>query len=116
IPIEGDDFDLEDAFDLLARGALEKSGCKLGVVAGIENSRASGDLQSLPSRIVHQEEAHAIVLREVACRDELPIAAQVGERELASVERVQESRRSAAVLQIRPPIGGHRRQVEAVAT
>jgi hypothetical protein len=53
------------------------------------------------------------VLREVADRDVLPVAAEVGEAERAGVEDPQEAARATAMLDVRLPVRAGGREEEA---
>ncbi len=54
------------------------------------------------------------VLRQIALRDVLPVAAVVGEGDRVLVEDLHEALRAAAVLDIGWAVGGRRRKIEAV--
>ena len=65
-------------------------------------------------RVVHQEEERLRVLGQVAQRDVLAVAAEVGEAERVLVDHLQEPGRAAAVLDVRLPVGVRGAQVEHV--
>src|SRR4029077_1967346 len=76
---------------------------------------AAPDLEPARMRPVHQEQMHAVVLGEIADAEILPIAREIREAESAVVEYLQEARRTAAMLHVRPAFAARRRHEEAVA-
>src|SRR5262245_51683357 len=64
--------------------------------------------------VVHEEQAGAIVGREVACADVLAIATIVGKGECAVIHQLEEAARASAVLNVRPARLRDRRHVETV--
>jgi len=66
---------------LVARG--HQGSDELGIV--FHDAPRAPDLHPAPLRVVDQEQERSAVLAEIAARDELPVAAVVGERNSALV-------------------------------
>ncbi len=64
----------------------------------LDHARLAPDLHAAAMRIVDQKQMRLGIFREIAERDVLPVAGEIGERHRALVEHVQEARRPAAVL------------------
>src|SRR5471032_3258496 len=80
----------------------------------LDDPRAAPQLDPLLRGEVQDEDVGAIVLLEMTERDVLPIAGEVGESEFARADRLQETRRSAAMLDIRPAVGAGGRKKEGI--
>lgn len=74
------------------------------------------ELQALATGVVHEEERDAVVGGDVARREELAVAGEIGEAEGVRVEELQETARAAPVLNVGPAVGVDRGHVEAVAS
>jgi hypothetical protein len=64
--------------------------------------------------IIHHEDIGLRILREVSFGDVLPVAAVIRERQRVLVQNLDEALWPAAMLDIGLPIGGCRREIEAV--
>ena len=71
----------------------------------IDDARLAPDLDAAAVRIVHHEDMRLRVLREIALRDVLPVAAVVGERDRVLVEDFDKALRPAAMLDIGMAVG-----------
>src|SRR5580658_8715601 len=80
----------------------------------VDDAGAPPDLETTSALVVDDEEHDAVVLREVADGDQLPVAGIVGEGERAIVDHPEESRGAAAMLHMRPAFPARRRDEEAV--
>ena len=80
----------------------------------LDHPSRAPDLDPPPLGVVHQEEERPRVLREVAQRDVLAVAAEVGEGERPLVQDLQEAGRAAPVLDVRLALGVRRPEVEHV--
>ncbi len=76
--------------------------------------RASPELDASTIRVVHEEDERLRVLLQVAHRDVLPIAAEVGERERALVEHLEEALGTTPVLHVGLAIGAGSAEIEGV--
>ena len=85
---------------------------QLGVV--LDHPGSAPQLDPLLVGVVHQEEERPGVLRQVAERDVLAVAAEVGEGQRPVVQHLQEARRSASMLDVRLPLGAGRAKVEHI--
>src|SRR4029078_13226275 len=65
--------------------------------------------------VVHQEDERLGILRQVAQRNVLLVAAEVGEAQRPFIDDPQEARPTTAVLNVRLPFGVRRREVELAA-
>src|SRR5215471_1105470 len=80
----------------------------------LDHTRATPDLDPALPRVVHEEQEGAIVLRQIAERDVLPVASEVDEAERLVVEDAEKSRGAAAMLDIRLPIRAGGSKIETV--
>ncbi len=70
--------------------------------------------QTPAALVIDQEQHHAVVPGKVADRDVLPVARIIGKGERAVVEHLEEARRPAPVLHVRPAVGARRANEEVV--
>ena len=67
----------------------------------LDGARRSPDLHPLAGCVIHEEQHRAGVICEVAGRDVLPVAAEIGEGEGVRIENAQEFLRASAMLDVR---------------
>ena len=85
------------------------------VVDGVDHPRVPLQFQPRLAGIVHREDGHAVVPREVALGDVLPVAAIIRETDGVVVQNLQESARPAAMLDVGPAGLGHGTEIDAAA-
>lgn len=102
VPVVADDVDQNQPLGDRAGGGFGEGFDEVGVLARVEHAGVAEDLQPRAMRVVHEEEADAVVDGEVAGREELAIALVIGEAELRRREHAQEAGRAAAVLHVGP--------------
>lgn len=66
-----------------------------GALARVEHFGVAENLETLARRVVHEQEARAVIHREAANADHLPVAAVVGEHEFARAGDAEEALRGA---------------------
>jgi hypothetical protein len=71
--------------------------------------------QSFASDIVHEEHGGPVVADKIAHRDELAIAAEIGEAERMIIQHTQESTRATPMLDVGPAGFAGGRKIKAVA-
>jgi hypothetical protein len=105
----------QNAFELslVIRRGDERGQSRIGVER--KGFDAGIDFEPRGAGVIHEEQARPVVGREVAGADVLAVATVVGESEGAIVEELEETARTAPVLDIRPTGLRNRRHVEAVA-
>jgi hypothetical protein len=69
----------------------------------LHDPRAAEQLEPPPPCMVEEEQRDPVIARQVARRDVLAVAAELGEADRPRVERADEARRPAAVLDVGPP-------------
>ena len=85
---------------------------QLGVI--LDHPGGAPQLDPLLVGVIHQEDERLRVLRQVAERDVLAVAAEVGEGQRLVVQHLQKAGRAAPVLDVRLPLGAGRAQVEHI--
>ena len=105
--LDGEDDGLLGA-RLVALG--EQRGGERGIV--LDRARRAPDLHPHAVGVVHQEQRGLGIVGEIAGRDVLAVAAEIGEAERLLVEHAQEAGRTAAMLNIRLAVGIDRREIE----
>ena len=117
VPIVGLNIDHEDSFHFSSVSLRRGDGIgEIRMVAGVEDLGMPQDLETLPVRVVHQEEGNAIPGRKAAHADHLAVSTVVSEANLILSERLQKTTGATPMLKIRPSILGDRCKVETVAT
>jgi hypothetical protein len=86
--------------------------CRLRVL--VDQACASPNLEPALRGIVHQEQADPVIPVEVADRDVLAVAREVGIADRPWSQYLQKTHRSAAVLDVGPAVLAHGALVEAV--
>src|SRR6201995_3007517 len=79
----------------------------------VDDPRLAPHLDATAMRVIHDEDVRLGILREIALRQILPVAAIIGESDRAFVQHLDEALRSATVLDIGLSIGGCGCHVEA---
>jgi hypothetical protein len=85
------------------------------IIAALNQSSTSHDLQAPPIRIVHQHQGDAIIALQIPGTDVLHIAAKVRVADRPIVQDLEKAGRSATKLYIRPAGLTHARLIEPVA-
>ena len=80
----------------------------------IKHAGAAENFQALAPRIIHQEQCDAIVRGQISGGEQLPVAAEIRERERLRIEHAEKSARAAAMLDIGPPGFGNGREIERI--
>src|SRR5579883_87656 len=78
-------------------------------------SRQAHKLQPLPPRVIHEEQRHAVVPRQVPGGEQLAVASKIGEGEHVGFDDLEEAFGTTPVLDIGPPIASDRSHVETIA-
>ena len=116
IPVEAFNVDDKGAFDDVGGiGGTERLEERGLFGSGLDDLGATEDFEAGLVGVVHEEERDAGVVMEIADRDVLLVAAEIGEGEGSLVEDVQEAGIAAAVLDVGPAGFGDGGHVEAVA-
>ena len=93
----------------------ESSAARAGGGLGGDHLGAADNFQAFPAGAVHEEERDAVVGGDVARREELAVAGEIGEAEGVRAEELQETARPAPVLTVGPAVGVDRGPINAVA-
>ena len=115
VPVEGNDIDENQAFHQARDGRISQSRDEFGMFPGVFDPGVTDDLQPGPVWIIHQEKSYAIVNGEVPGGEQLAVALVIGKGEQRRIDHAEKSRRAAAVLQIRPTVLAHGREIKRIA-
>src|SRR5690606_26584967 len=97
------DLEQDRPLDPASMRGIGKKACEVRLVA--DRPRPSTDLHPPPRRIVDQEKKGLVVLGKMTKRHELLVAREIGIAERLLVKHLQKAPRTAAMLNIGPPLG-----------
>src|SRR6266849_4438384 len=98
VPIERNHLDEKYALDDTLHVWRGKLRDKFGMLPRVLDPRVAEDFQPSALRIIHQEEAHAIVHSDVASRKHLAVAFVICERQRRGADDSKKARLAAAML------------------